>query len=153
MMNLSKIYTDSACAAFSYATKELYDLYMKNPDSERDPSSYFKSQNKTWAWIEWCSVFNTENVPSSGFKTPYGTDLFKGACALYALTKEERYKKYINDDTVAAHIKFFSDYMMTNTTDEVAWELITCLKDEFPEYAEQIKAKYVDYSDYWINTH
>jgi hypothetical protein len=150
MKELEKVYTDSATSAFAYATKELHDLYMKDPDNEREPSSYFEAIGKTWAWKEWISVFQTENEPTSGFKTPYGTDMFQAACALYALTKEKRYRDFINQDTVSAHMGYFNDTYALNTTNEVAWELITVLKDEFPEYVDQIKDKYKSYSDTWI---
>lgn len=153
MKELEKTYTDSACAAFTYATKEYYDLYMKLPDTEREPSVYFEAKGKTWAWKEYCSVFKTENTPSSGLKSSMGTDMFSAVCALYALTKEKRYKKYLTPEFVHAHVCYFpsGDLYAMNTTDVIAWELLTVLKDEFPDYYEQIKAKYIEYSDFWIN--
>jgi hypothetical protein len=132
-----------------YCVKEMTEPYHKLSDSERLPSSYFWSQNKLWAWKETYNITSTDNDMTSGFKA-FGNDVFRAALALYVLTKEQRFKNFINDDAITAHtVNYKSE--VNQQKYNVMYELVLDLKDEFPDYALRAGKVYIDSAEEWCN--
>lgn len=146
----ANLYTESACAAFEYGTKDLMEPYIKLPDSERTPV-YITCKGNTYAWLEWITCFNNDDVTAN--LKEYGLFVFMAACSLYCLTKESRFAKYI-DNNIAQK---YCNTMRTDVNEygrKVAWEpaVDEIIAEDFPDVYNTCKDFYTGIADTWINS-
>lgn len=146
MLSLAKAYTESACAAFEYGTQDYSAPWTRKPDEEREPKYYF-TQGNTWAWREWIDVLNDFTDLNSSFK-PFGISMFKAASALYTLTRESRFKAWLNSRGINKYIEKIPGFDATASFD-IAVEWISMLDDDMPEAAQRIRTAYVALADNW----
>ena len=147
MEALAKVYTESACAAWEYGTKDYKEPWTRLPDEERVPE-YFRYKNQTFAWLEWIDMLNDRNNINAGFKDT-GFRTFLTVTSLYALTKESRFKAWLTTPALNQYIARIPNFDSTVAYD-ISIEYVSLLDEDFPDIVQRIKAAYVAGADKWI---
>ena len=146
-LNMVNMYTESACAAFEYGVKDQYAPYLNIPQDQRE-IVYIRCKNRTWAYLEWYDVFSDGTI--NGNLKEFGIYEYNAACALYVLTHEERYAKYITKNITQKMVTGWGE--STNDCSRYApYEMALDLYDEFPDQSILIRNKAVSKANEWIN--